>query len=128
MEPAAFGTVTDPGDPCFHALSSPVDASRGFTVGKHEAADGSTPDPIVAEALAHRPTGAVHHAADAAETPATETPAAETPAAETPAAESPVGWPGAPAPEGGGLGWPADATAAPAPRGWRRLFGLSRVA
>jgi hypothetical protein len=90
-------------------------------VGKHAAPERASADPIVAEALAHRSAPAVHHAA----------------------AEGPVGWPGMPAPEGGGLGWPADAGVAdsaeadrapeePAPpvvrRGWRRLIGLSRVA
>jgi hypothetical protein len=88
----------------------------GFTVGKHVAREGTSADPIVAEALARRPATAVHHAA----------------------AEGPVGWPGEPAPEGGGLGWPADVGAAdsapeePAPpvarRGWRRLLGSSRAA
>ena len=83
-------------------------------MGKHAAPEGSSADPIVAQALAHRPPSAVHHAA----------------------VEGPVGWPGSPAREGGGLGWPADAVdgdseepAPPAaPRGWRRLFGLSRAA
>jgi hypothetical protein len=98
-------------------------------VGKHAAPEGASADPIVAEALAHRSTPAVHHAAG----------------------EGPVGWPGTPAPEGGGLGWPADADGAeaagngavdggevdrapeePAPpvarRSWRRLLGVSRVA
>jgi hypothetical protein len=85
-------------------------------VGKHAAPEGASADPIVAEALAHRPTEAVHHAA----------------------AESPVGWPAPPAPEGGGLGWPKDPGSDEAPaekqappvvrRSWRRLFGLSRVA
>jgi hypothetical protein len=98
-------------------------------VGKHAAPEGASADPIVAEALAHRSAPPVHHAA----------------------AESPVGWPDPPAPEGGGLGWPADADSAkagqngavdggavdrtpeqPAPpvarRSWRRLLGVSRVA
>jgi hypothetical protein len=93
-------------------------------VGKHAAPEGASADPIVAEALAHRSTRPVHHAA----------------------AEGTVGWPGTPAPEGGGLGWPADLGSAeaagngevdrarvePAPpvtrRSWRRLFGVSRVA
>ncbi|HZB18435.1 MAG TPA: hypothetical protein VE463_01255 [Blastococcus sp.] len=98
-------------------------------MGKHAALEGASADPIVAEALAHRSTPAVHHAA----------------------AEGPVGWPGTPAPEGGGLGWPADLDIAeaaqngavdggevdsvpvePAPpvarRSWRRLLGVSRVA
>jgi hypothetical protein len=92
-------------------------------VGKHAAPEGASADPIVADALAHRSSPAVHHSA----------------------AESPVGWPGTPAPEGGGLGWPADADRpeagsgevdraleVPAPpvarRGWRRLLGISRVA
>jgi len=87
-------------------------------VGKHAAPEGASADPIVAEALAHRSTPAVHHAA----------------------VEGPVGWPGTPAPEGGGLGWPADVDGAevdrapeePAPpvarRSWRRLLGVSRVA
>lgn len=85
-------------------------------MGKHAAPEGASADPIVADALAHRPAGAAHHAA----------------------VQGPVGWPGAPAEEGGGLGWPADAGAtddadadgaaeepAPAPaRGsWRRLLG-----
>jgi hypothetical protein len=99
-------------------------------VGRHAARDGGSADPIVAEALALRPeTGGAHRA--------------ELPRA---AAESPVGWPGTPAPEGGGLGWPGDLTdvagadaagADPLPevsgspvvrRGWRRLFRVSRVA
>ncbi|MGY1801967.1 hypothetical protein ACI78T_01645 [Blastococcus sp. SYSU D00922] len=96
-------------------------------MGKHAAPEGATADPIVADALAHRPPGAAHHAA----------------------VQGPVGWPGTPAEEGGGLGWPADlggdgadeddsaseepAPPAPAPaaaarRGWRRLLGTSRVA
>ena len=98
-------------------------------MGKHAALEGASADPIVAEALAHRSTPAVHHAA----------------------AEGPVGWPGTPAPEGGGLGWPPDLDIAeaaqngavdggevdsvpvePAPpvarRSWRRLLGVSRVA
>jgi hypothetical protein len=57
-------------------------------VGKHAAPEGASSDPIVADALAHRPAQAAHHAA----------------------VEGPVGWPGAPAREGGGLGWPADAS------------------
>jgi hypothetical protein len=99
-------------------------------VGKHAAPDGDSADSIVAEALVHRPeTGGVHRA--------------ELPRA---AGESPVGWPGTPAPEGGGLGWPGDLTdvagaeaaeADPVPeepgspvarRGWRRLFRVNRVA
>jgi hypothetical protein len=89
-------------------------------VGKHTAVEGASADPIVADALASRATGAggVHHADSAR--------------AE---GESGLGWPAPPAPGGGGLGWPADATdalseSAPpvARRGWRRLFGLSRVA
>ena len=85
-------------------------------MGKHAAPEGASADPIVADALASRSTRAVHHAA----------------------AEAPVGWPGTPAPEGGGLGWPADADrsevdgapeqAPAAGRRWRRLLGLSRVA
>jgi len=86
-------------------------------VGKHVAPEGASADPIVADALAHRSPEHAHHAA----------------------AESPVGWPGEPAPEGGGIGWPGDlppvdegstATAgAPAVRrGWRRLFHAGRVA
>ncbi|WP_116450998.1 hypothetical protein [Blastococcus litoris] len=96
-------------------------------MGKHAAPEGATADPIVADALARRPAGAAHHAA----------------------VEGPVGWPGTPAEEGGGLGWPgglggdgtdeADSApeepAPPAPaapdtarRGWRRLLGVSRVA
>jgi hypothetical protein len=58
---------------------------------------------------------------------------------EEAAREGELGWPGAPAREGGGLGWPADRSAAesqpgeapaePAQRrGWRRFFGVSRVA
>jgi len=87
-------------------------------VGKHAAPEGASADPIVADALASRSTPAVRHAAE----------------------EGPVGWPGTPAPEGGGLGWPADAgssegdsapdeSAPPvARRSWRRLLGLSRAA
>jgi len=87
-------------------------------VGKHAAPEGASADPIVAEALASRSRSAVHHAA----------------------VEGPVGWPGPPAPEGGGLGWPADAgrtedgnaAQEPAPpvarRSWRRLLGLGRAA
>jgi hypothetical protein len=90
-------------------------------VGKHAAPEGASADPIVADALAHRSTPPVHHAA----------------------VEGPVGWPGTPAPEGGGLGWPADAAptgsadgdSAPEEpaqpvvrRSWRRLLGAGRVA
>jgi hypothetical protein len=84
-------------------------------VSKHAAPEGASADPIVAEALAHRPKAAVHHAAT----------------------EGPVGWPGEPAPEGGRVGWPGDlgeagarqSTGAPeVRRSWRRLFGISRVA
>ena len=87
-------------------------------MGKHAAPEGAAADPIVADALARRSSPAVHRTAT----------------------EGPVGWPGIPAPEGGGLGWPADAggsdgdgaPAEPAPpvtrRSWRRLLGLSRAA
>jgi hypothetical protein len=101
----------------------PSTVTWGSTVGKHAAPDGASADPIVVEALAHRPSPAVHHAA----------------------VEGPVGWPGTPAPEGGGLGWPGDLDSAtegsgeadgahdePAPpvsrRGWRGLLGLRRAA
>jgi len=90
-------------------------------VGKHAAPEGAAPHPLVSEALAARPEhppGA--HSEDAAR-------------------DGGLGWPGSPAPDGGGLGWPADLPSAgsPAgeqsavgaqPRGWRRFFGLSRVA
>ncbi|MCW2742986.1 MAG: uncharacterized protein JWR45_3408 [Blastococcus sp.] len=102
-------------------------------MGKHSAADGDSADPIVAAALGSR--AAESHAVHSAdEPPVTE--------------EGPVGWPGAPAPGGGGLGWPADAGserdpavpaeadgdamagpgAPPVRRSWRRLFGAGRVA
>ena len=92
-------------------------------MGKHAAPEGASDDPIVADALTHRPVDAAHHAA----------------------VENPVGWPGEPAPEGGRIGWPGDLPpAAPersgpdvasgqreapvARRSWRRLFGAGRVA
>jgi hypothetical protein len=90
-------------------------------VGKHAAPEGAARHPLVSEALAARPEQELGaHSEDAAR-------------------DSEVGWPGAPAPEGGGLGWPADLPAAGSqaaatsaeraqPRGWRRFFGLSRVA
>ena len=81
-------------------------------MGKHAAPEGASADPIVADALAHRPADPGHHAVS----------------------DNPVGWPGEPAPEGGGIGWPADlppAAAVEPPvarRTWRQLFGARRVA
>jgi hypothetical protein len=109
-------------------------------VGRHTAPDGDAVHPVVAEALARRPTaGEGSHRT-----------------------EGPLGWPGEPpAPGSGGLGWPGDLAPTapvapvrdlveyaieddppdddepeqPAPpldggrrRGWRRLFGLDRAA
>jgi hypothetical protein len=86
-------------------------------VGKHAAPDGSSAHPLVADALARRPSdasGAPRHDA-------------------TPGREGAVGWPGPP-PGGGGLGWPKKdsaevaSSAADEPasagsrRGWRRFF------
>jgi hypothetical protein len=80
-------------------------------VGRHAAPDGSSAHPLVADALARRPSGAPRH--DAA-----------------PGREGGLGWPGPP-PGGGGLGWPkkgsaeVDSSAAEVPasagsrRGWR---------
>jgi hypothetical protein len=98
--------------------------AAGLTVGKHAAPDGASAHPLVAAALASRGDGSgTHREGD-----------------ERPGTESEVGWPVPPAPEGGGLGWPADAgeeqsEAAAEPvtrpvlrRGWRRVFGLGRVA
>jgi hypothetical protein len=93
-----------------------------LTVGKHAAPDGASAHPLVAAALASRgDEGGTHREGG-----------------ERPGGGSEVGWPAAPAPEGGGLGWPADAGTAQAAvvpvgrpvlrRGWRRLFGASRVA
>jgi hypothetical protein len=89
-------------------------------VGKHAAPDGAARHPLVSDALASRQDRRGAHSEDAAR-------------------EGGLGWPDAPAPEGGGLGWPGDLPtgdsedaqepAAPTSRGgWRRFFGLGRVA
>jgi hypothetical protein len=93
-----------------------------ITVGKHAAPDGSAVHPLVADALARRASGG------------TDGQREQEPAERT----GRVGWPAAPAPGGGGLGWPggepADAgvtSVADVPmaqRGWRRLFRLRSVA
>jgi hypothetical protein len=95
-------------------------------VGKHAAPDGASAHPLVAAALASRgDEGGSHREGQ-----------------ERPGSGSEVGWPAPPAPEGGGLGWPADAGKAQAAavpvtrtilrRGWPRvvrgLFGAGRVA
>lgn len=100
-------------------------------MGRHEAAEGASPHPLVAAALAGRASGTAggHR---------------EEPRAT--AEEGDLGWPGdEPAPGSGGLGWPGSteeqaaapehagsgppATAeAPPRRGWRRLFGAAPAA
>jgi hypothetical protein len=93
-------------------------------VGKHAAPEGASVHPLVGAALASRDAeGGSHREGQ-----------------ERPGSGSEVGWPAPPAPEGGGLGWPADADAGPATaeaahqpvavlrRGWRRVFGARRVA
>jgi hypothetical protein len=61
-------------------------------VGRH-AAGGGSPHPLVAAALAHRPSGSgARHLVPGGG-----------------GAESGLGWPGPSSPEGGGLGWPGDA-------------------
>jgi len=92
-----------------------------FTVGKHAAPEGGSPHPLVVAARASRASeGGSHREGE-----------------ERVGSGSEVGWPAAPAPEGGGLGWPADAGKPQAQdtvvrpirrRGWRRLFGAGRVA
>ena len=89
-------------------------------MGKHAAAQGTPPDPLVVAALAQRPAGAHRHAQQAG--------------------EGGLGWPEPPVPGGGGLGWPADGAQPepagepveqqppPSPRGWRRFLGAGRVA
>ena len=108
-------------------------------MGKHAAADGSSVDPLIADALTHRPpdtVGAPRHGAQPSAT-----------------GEGEVGWPGEPPADNGGLGWPRPATSIvdvaqesedltevarqddeppagnpppPAPRrGWRRLLAFS---
>jgi hypothetical protein len=58
-------------------------------VGRHAAGSGSSPHPLVAAALAGHPRGrGPRHLG----------------------VEGAVGWPGPPSREGGGLGWPRDAT------------------
>ncbi len=54
-------------------------------MGELAGKEGASANPTVAEALAR-----------------------SSPAAQDAAVEGPVGWPGTPAPGGGGLGWPAD--------------------
>ncbi|UOY00982.1 hypothetical protein [Blastococcus sp. PRF04-17] len=97
-------------------------------MGKHAAPDGASAHPLVVAALASR-SGEGAHSHDGR-------------SQGSPGGGSEVGWPAPPAPGGGGLGWPADAdadagdagTEEPGPpatvvrRGWRRLFGASRVA
>jgi hypothetical protein len=91
------------------------------TVGKHSADDGAGVDPVVAAALAQRPSPA--EPAEPRHAPGLVPVAAD--------GTGGLGWPGDPA-DGGGLGWPArDADAVPADRpvrrrGWRRLFGAAR--
>ena len=100
-------------------------------MGRHEAAEGASPHPLVAAALAGRPASAGGHRDEPRGT----------------AEEGELGWPGdEPAPGSGGLGWPDSATeeqaassrtegagpagtskAAPR-RGWRRLFGAAPAA
>ncbi|MGY2083798.1 hypothetical protein [Blastococcus sp. SYSU DS0539] len=96
-------------------------------MGRHAAADGASPHPLVVAALAGR-------AADGAGAHRGSGP-------QGAAQEGGLGWPGGPTREGGGLGWPGDADGpAPEPepaggaaesrgrRGWRRLFGTARAA
>ena len=91
-------------------------------MGRHSADDGAGVDPVVAAALAQRPSPAApaepRHATGLVPVGADGT--------------GGLGWPGDPA-DGNGLGWPArdgDAAADAVPvdrparrRGWRRLFG-----
>jgi hypothetical protein len=105
-------------------------------VGKHEADDGSSVHPLIADALTHRP-------ADAG--------GAHRDGAQRPGGEGEVGWPGEGPAEGDGLGWPVpvrggpggqdggaqdsstEGVAVPAGkpastssrRGWRRLLAFS---
>ena len=94
-------------------------------MGKHAAPDGTSAHPIVAAALASRPTDApVAHRDEPDER------------------SDGVGWPAPPEPDGSGLGWPGKNStasavdesrpAAPRPatprRGWRRFFRLSSAA
>jgi hypothetical protein len=107
-------------------------------VGKHEAADGSTVDPLIADALIHRTVDAVHAPRHGGQPLAVR--------------DGQVGWPGEPPVEDGGQGWPQPAPSAaeaqesndptrnhgpengppaeeaPPParrRGWRRLLAFS---
>ena len=111
-------------------------------MGRHSATDGAPAHPIVADALASRAAGAAVHAPDRARTDgarADEARSDEAGADEAradgarPDGESANGWPGTPASEGGGLGWPGDIADAPTgerpagPAGRRRgLCGLGR--
>jgi len=73
-------------------------------VGEHTASDGAAVHPIVAGSLTSR-AGGVHH---------TDGSRAEAAGAD---GERGLGWPAPPRPEGGGLGWPRDATDAADPAG-----------
>ena len=95
-------------------------------MGRHSADDGAGVDPIVAAALAERPSPA--EPAEPRHAPGLVPVGAD--------GTGGLGWPGDPA-EGGGLGWPArdadaGSDAVPADRpvrrrsGWRRLFGAAR--
>jgi hypothetical protein len=92
-------------------------------MGRHNAANGSSVHPLVAEGLARR---------------AVVTAASPGGSAEHEQRSGEVGWP-APPNKGSGLGWPGDldhrAEAAPESadpprlrRGWRRFFGLRTAA
>jgi hypothetical protein len=112
--------------PCLHA-----------PMGRHEAADGSAPHPLVEEALRRHPHGSVGAHSG-----------------ELPGRRGPIGWPG-PDPDEGGepVGWPGglpdrpgaeqsstdepaddeppahpEAPASEQRRGWRRLLGRPTAA
>jgi hypothetical protein len=61
-------------------------------VGKHAAADGSSVDPLIADALTHRPPDPVSAPRHGAQRSAT--------------GEGAVGWPGEPPADDAGVGWP----------------------
>ena len=106
-----------------------------LTVGRHTARADESVHPLVAAALAARPTGERgRHSADRVQEQAPAAPVST--AEDQPARSGDIGWPARPRPGGGGVGWPGDMPAAAAvtpaaaatpaearPRGWRRWFG-----
>jgi hypothetical protein len=82
-------------------------------VGKHEAADGSSIDPLIADALTHRPP---------------ETVGAPRHGAEPTAGEGEVGWPGEPPVDDDRVGWPERAPSAPVGPGGSSAEGTADVA